>query len=131
MHGFDEWFGNLYHLNAEEEPEELDYPGQKSPEYTGRKYRSRTGHCTPGRRIRTMPTEDPKFGKSRQAEDRRHRQANAQADGDVRQGSDRRDAQVARQGSAKGGKPFFLLVQLDRNPHLVTFAEKVHSDGGR
>ena len=30
-HGFDEWFGNLYHLNAEEEPEELDYPGQKNP----------------------------------------------------------------------------------------------------
>ena len=27
VHGFDEWFGNLYHLNAEEEPEELDYPG--------------------------------------------------------------------------------------------------------
>ncbi|WHO37676.1 arylsulfatase [Sphingobium sp. AP49] len=34
VHGFDEWFGNLYHLNAEEEPEELDYPGQKDPEYT-------------------------------------------------------------------------------------------------
>jgi arylsulfatase len=31
MHGFDEWFGNLYHLNAEEEPEELDYPGQNNP----------------------------------------------------------------------------------------------------
>jgi arylsulfatase len=26
-HGFDEFFGNLYHLNAEEEPENLDYPG--------------------------------------------------------------------------------------------------------
>jgi arylsulfatase A-like enzyme len=26
MHGFDEFFGNLYHLNAEEEPENLDYP---------------------------------------------------------------------------------------------------------
>ena len=32
VHGFDEWFGNLYHLNAEEEPEELDYPGQKNPD---------------------------------------------------------------------------------------------------
>jgi arylsulfatase len=31
VHGFDEWFGNLYHLNAEEEPEELDYPGQVNP----------------------------------------------------------------------------------------------------
>jgi arylsulfatase A-like enzyme len=27
VHGFDEWFGNLYHLNAEEEPENVDYPG--------------------------------------------------------------------------------------------------------
>ena len=27
MHGFDEFFGSLYHLNAEEEPEHRDYPG--------------------------------------------------------------------------------------------------------
>jgi arylsulfatase A-like enzyme len=27
-HGFDEFFGNLYHLNAEEEPEDADYPTQ-------------------------------------------------------------------------------------------------------
>jgi arylsulfatase len=27
MHGFDEFLGNLYHLNAEEEPEHEDYPG--------------------------------------------------------------------------------------------------------
>jgi arylsulfatase len=26
-HGFDEFYGNLYHLNAEEEPENEDYPG--------------------------------------------------------------------------------------------------------
>jgi arylsulfatase len=26
FHGFDEFFGNLYHLNAEEEPEEPLYP---------------------------------------------------------------------------------------------------------
>jgi arylsulfatase len=26
MHGFDEYFGSLYHLNASEEPENLDYP---------------------------------------------------------------------------------------------------------
>ena len=27
MHGFDEFVGSLYHLNAEEEPEQRDYPG--------------------------------------------------------------------------------------------------------
>ena len=31
VHGFDEFFGNLYHLNAEEEPENEDYP--KNPEF--------------------------------------------------------------------------------------------------
>jgi len=30
-HGFDEFYGNLYHLNAEEEPENEDYP--KDPEF--------------------------------------------------------------------------------------------------
>jgi arylsulfatase len=29
-HGFDEFFGNLYHLNAEEEPEHPDYPDPES-----------------------------------------------------------------------------------------------------
>jgi len=33
-HGFDEFFGNLYHLNAEEEPEHADYP--KSAEFKQR-----------------------------------------------------------------------------------------------
>jgi arylsulfatase len=34
MHGFDEFFGSLYHLNAEEEPENFDYP--KDPEFRKR-----------------------------------------------------------------------------------------------
>jgi len=33
-HGFDEFFGNLYHLNAEEEPENEDYP--KDPAFRER-----------------------------------------------------------------------------------------------
>jgi arylsulfatase len=33
-HGFDEFFGNLYHLNAEEEPENPDYP--KDPAFRKR-----------------------------------------------------------------------------------------------
>ena len=43
MHGFDEFFGNLYHLNAEEEPEEPDYP--TDPEFK-KKYGPRgVLHC--------------------------------------------------------------------------------------
>lgn len=61
MHGFDEWFGNLYHLNAEEEPEELDYPGQKNPEYT--KKLGPRGVLHAWATDVDDPTVDPKFGK--------------------------------------------------------------------
>jgi arylsulfatase len=61
VHGFDEWFGNLYHLNAEEEPEELDYPGQKNPEYL-KKFGPR-GVLHTWATDRDDPTKDPKFGR--------------------------------------------------------------------
>ena len=61
MHGFDEWFGNLYHLNAEEEPEELDYPGQKNPEYL-KKFGPR-GVLHAWATDKDDATVDPKFGK--------------------------------------------------------------------
>jgi arylsulfatase A-like enzyme len=60
-HGFDEWFGNLYHLNAEEEPEELDYPGQKNPDYK-KKFGPR-GVLHTWATDKDDPTEDPKFGR--------------------------------------------------------------------
>jgi arylsulfatase len=41
-HGFDEFFGNLYHLNAEEEPENEDYPGDMITA-DGRTFRERFG----------------------------------------------------------------------------------------
>jgi len=34
VHGFDEFFGNLYHLNAEEEPQNVDYPGGPDGEFS-------------------------------------------------------------------------------------------------
>jgi arylsulfatase len=42
MHGFDELFGNLYHLNAEEEPENVDYPKDPRFRSTLRPARSNT-----------------------------------------------------------------------------------------
>jgi arylsulfatase len=42
LHGFDEFLGNLYHLNAEEEPENRDYPGDmKLP--NGKTFREQYG----------------------------------------------------------------------------------------
>ena len=61
VHGFDEWFGNLYHLNAEEEPEQLDYPGQKNPAYK-KKYAPR-GVMHAWATQTDDPTTDPVFGR--------------------------------------------------------------------
>jgi arylsulfatase A-like enzyme len=61
VHGFDEWFGNLYHLNAQEEPEQLDYPGQKNPEYT-KKFGPRDVLYTWATTV-DNPTKDPVFGR--------------------------------------------------------------------
>jgi len=59
VHGFDEFFGNLYHLNAEEDPEDPDYP--KDP-----RFRERFG---PRGVIKSFATNhddattDPRFGR--------------------------------------------------------------------
>ena len=46
VHGFDEFFGNLYHLNAEEEPELPDYPGKDAyPRLHGFLYPRGVLHC--------------------------------------------------------------------------------------
>jgi arylsulfatase A-like enzyme len=58
VHGFDEFFGNLYHLNAEDEPEHPDYP--KNPTF-----RAQFGPRGVMKCIATTtdtPGDDPRFG---------------------------------------------------------------------
>ena len=80
-HGFDEFFGSLYHLNASDEPEHPDYP--KDPEFQKR-FGPRGVLHTYCRR--------PHRG---------HRAAHQEADGDDRPGSDRQGDRLpeARQGT--------------------------------
>jgi arylsulfatase A-like enzyme len=59
VHGFDEFYGNLYHLNAEEEPEDPDYP--KDPEFHKRFGPRGVLDCKAT--DRDDPTEDPRFGR--------------------------------------------------------------------
>jgi len=59
VHGFDEFYGNLYHLNAEEEPELPDYP--KDPAFKA-KYGPR-GVLDCKASNRDDPTVDARFGK--------------------------------------------------------------------
>src|SRR5215471_9998428 len=105
MHGFDEWFGNLYHLNAEEEPEELDYPGQKNPAYLA-KYGPRGVLHTWATDV-DDPTTDPKFG-------RVGRQKIEDTGPLTRKRMETIDAEVTAEtlkwmdGHARGDRPFFL-----------------------
>jgi arylsulfatase len=59
VHGFDEFYGNLYHLNAEEEPERPDYP--KDPAFA-QKFGPR-GVLDCKASDRDDATVDPRFGK--------------------------------------------------------------------
>ncbi len=59
VHGFDEFYGSLYHLNAEEEPEQPDYP--TDPEFRKRYGPRGVLDC----RATNVddPTEDPRNGR--------------------------------------------------------------------
>src|SRR5271170_1553950 len=59
VHGFDEFYGNLYHLNAEEEPELRDYP--KDPAFH-QKFGPRGVMDSKATNV-DDPTVDPRFGK--------------------------------------------------------------------
>jgi arylsulfatase len=62
VHGFDEFFGNLYHLNAEEEPELPDYPDPKDFPDFRKKYGPRgVLHCWATEE--DDDTVDPRFGR--------------------------------------------------------------------
>jgi len=58
VHGFDEFFGNIYHLNAEDEPEHPDYP--KNTEFRLRFGPRGVLRCTAT--TTDTPGEDPRFG---------------------------------------------------------------------
>jgi arylsulfatase len=61
-HGFDEFFGNLYHLNAEEEPELPDYPDPKDfPHFRDRFGPRGVMHCWAT--DTDDPTEQPRWGR--------------------------------------------------------------------
>ena len=59
VHGFDEFYGNLYHLNAEEEPELPDYP--KAPGFREKFGPRGVMDCKAS--ATDDPTVDPRFGK--------------------------------------------------------------------
>ena len=116
-HGFDEFFGNLYHLNAEEEPEGYFYP--KDPAFR-KKYRPARRHQIIGGR-----------------QDRGYRPAEHRAHADRRRGIPRRRPRTSSAGKRKANKPFFVWFNTTRM-HVFTHLKPaslgktgkgIHADG--
>ena len=83
VHGFDEFYGNLYHLNAEEEPEMPDYPSAEGLPSIPQEVR-------PARRVAMQGKREGRsdrrrtLGPGRQADHRGHRPAHQEAHGNLR-----------------------------------------------
>jgi arylsulfatase len=107
MHGFDEFFGNLYHLNAEEEPELPDYP--KDPEFKKRFGPRGVLHCVAdGKGGQTITDTGPLTKKRMETVDEEI--------------TDRALAWMEKQ--AKADKPFFLWYNSTAMHFRTHVAEK-------
>ena len=94
VHGFDEFFGNLYHLNAEEEPENPDYPIPKNTRTSARSS-ARAASCIAGRtRDGTQRIEDTG-------------PLDQEAHGDHGRGDHRRRRWTSSSARPRPSKPFF------------------------
>ena len=115
VHGFDEFFGNLYHLNAEEEPEQPNWPPAEDFPHFKRALRPSRRHPLlgdgRGRRHR-----GPALRPRRQAADRGHGPADQEADGDDR----RRGARAwARLHRATGSRRDAVLRLAQHDAHAL------------
>jgi len=114
LHGFDEFYGNLYHLNAEEEPELPDYP--KDPAFRA-KYGPR-GVLDCKASDKDDATVDPRFGKV-------GKQTIVDTGPLTKKRMETIDDDVAArsadfiQRQSKAGKPFFVWVNFT-HMHLRT-----------
>jgi arylsulfatase len=83
VHGFDEFYGNLYHLNAEEEPEMENYPSRKEfPKFHEQFGPRGVLHCWAT--DKDDPTEMPRWGKVGKQKIEDNRSADQKAHGNLR-----------------------------------------------
>jgi arylsulfatase len=117
-HGFDEFFGNLYHLNAEEEPESPDYP--KNPAFKKRFGPRGVMHCWAT--DNDDATIDPAFGKvGKQKIENTGALTTKRMETIDDEFTDAATAWMEKQ--AKAGKPFFCYYNSTRM-HVFTHLKK-------
>ena len=117
VHGFDEFYGNLYHLNAEEEPELPDYP--KDPAFHARYGPRGVMDCKAS--DKDDETIDPRFGKV-------GKQIIKDTGPLTRKRMETIDDDIANravdfiQRQSKAGKPFFVWVNFT-HMHFRTYVK--------
>src|ERR1700752_699683 len=117
VHGFDEFFGNLYHLNAEEVPEDPDYPSEKEfPEL--RKLFDPRGVIHSWATDKNDTTDEPRWGKvgKQKIEDTGPLTIKRQETIDDETSAAAKDF-IKRQHEA--GKPFFVWMNTT-HMHAIT-----------
>ena len=107
VHGFDEFYGSLYHLNAEEEPEQPDYP--KDPDFKKRYGPRGVLDCVATEKFdKTGDLRSGPMGKQKCTDTGPLTRKRMQTvDDDI---ADRAQDFIKRQHAA--GKPFFTWVNL-------------------
>jgi arylsulfatase len=125
VHGFDEFYGNLYHLNAEEEPENADYP--KDPAFRAKFGPRGVLDCVAT--TTDDPTVDPRWGRvgKQKIKDTgpltKKRMENIEEDL-LGRSLDFMERQV------KANKPFFLWHVSTRNHVWIHLNEKYKNSTG-
>ena len=129
VHGFDEFYGNLYHLNADEEPEHVDYPSDAEfPNF--KKIFGPRGVIHSWATEEDDPTEQPALGPRRQAAHRGHRPADQEAHGDLRHRVPGAAQDFIKRAHADD-KPFFVWFNTTWMHFRVHPPEHVLGQAGR
>ncbi|SDD91732.1 arylsulfatase [Cupriavidus sp. YR651] len=117
MHGFDEFFGNLYHLNAEEEPELPDYPDAKEFPDFRKKFGPRgVLHCW----------SDGKGGQKIENTGPLTKERMKTLDGEFLKA-----AKAFLQKAHKEGKPFFLWFNTSHMHFRTHIEDRIRGQAGR
>jgi arylsulfatase A-like enzyme len=120
VHGFDEFFGNLYHLNAEEEPELRNYP--RDPKF--KEMFGPRGVLRCKATDKDDPTEQPRWGRvGKQAIEDTGALTKKRMETIDDETTDAAVDYMQRQ--AKAGKPFFCWMNTTRM-HLRTHVKAEH-----
>ena len=125
-HGFDEFFGNLYHLNAEEEPERPYWPKDDPPYPSDSSTRAA---CSVARQPTRTIRPRSALGHASASRDRGHRPAHRQAHGDHRRRNHRRRHRL-HDRQTKAGKPFFVWMNTTRMHVFTHVRESMRGQSG-